>query len=323
MARSKTNRAALIGAGAALVGAGLAAFSQWAGRRAEREVPADGQFVEVESGGIQARLHYVDVGQGPPIVMVHGLGGQLRNFTYALADKLAAHHRLVIIDRPRSGYSTVSAGVEPGLKDQADLIAAAIRQLGIERPLLVGHSLGGAISLSLALDHPGLVSGLALIAPLTQPQAEVPVAFRALAASGASKVGRAFLANIVAVPLGTLSAKQTTAMVFAPETPPADFATRGGGALALRPGNVYAAAFEMQAASPEMEKIVARYGELTLPVAILFAREDNILDYRLDGEKTAGAIARVRLELVDGGHMLPVTQPDLTSRFIERAATTR
>ena len=65
-----------------------------------------------------ARLHYLDIGEGPAIVLVHGLGGQLRNFTYALTERLP-HNRLIVIDRPRSGYSTVPAGVEPGLGEQA------------------------------------------------------------------------------------------------------------------------------------------------------------------------------------------------------------
>lgn len=300
-------------AGAAALGAGLALFSQFAGKRAEAQVPADGKFLDVDG----ARLHYVDIGEGPAIVLIHGLGGQLRNFTYALTDRLPGH-RLIAIDRPRSGYSTV-AGEEPGLKAQADFIAAAIRKLELERPVLVGHSLGGAISLSLALDHPGLVSALALIAPLTQPQAEPPAAFKGLAAGGASKVSRTLVANLLAVPLGTLTAKQTTAAVFAPEPVPDDFAVKGGGMLALRPANVYAAIFEMQAAADEMAAIVARYGELQLPVSILYAREDNILDYRRNGEQTAGEITGCRLELTDGGHMLPITQPELTAAFIGRA----
>lgn len=315
MARSRWTT---IGAGAAAVGAGLALFSHWQGRRAERQVPADGAFLDVDG----ARLHYVDVGEGPAIVMVHGLGGQLRNFSYALTEQLP-HHRLILIDRPRSGYSTVPAGVEPGLKAQADLIAAAISALGLKRPLLVGHSLGGAIALSLALDHPGLVSGLALIAPLTQPQVEVPEAFRGLAAGGASKVSRALVANLLAVPVGSATRKKAQAMVFAPEPVPGDFSIKGGGALALRPGNVYAAIFEMQAAADEMTGIAARYGDLKLPVSILYAREDNILDHRTNGAQTTREIAGARLELVDGGHMLPVTQPALTAAFIERAATAR
>lgn len=307
-----------LGAGAAAM-AGLALLSHWQGRRAEELVPPDGRFVDVPG----ARLHVVELGAefagAPPVVMVHGLGGQLRNFSYAVAELVARHHRVVLIDRPRSGYSTVEAGAEPGVVEQAAIIAAGIAALGLERPLYVGHSLGGALGLALALHHPGVVRGLALIAPLTQPQPAPPAVFRGLHAGAATRIGRLAIAHTLAVPLATLTGPATLKAVFAPEPAPDDFATRGGGALSLRPGNVAAAMFEIGRASREMEALQSRYGELGLPVAILYGRDDHVLDYRLDGEKTAGEIARCRLELVDGGHMLPVTQPGLTAAFIEGA----
>lgn len=314
MARLKT---AGIAAGAAA--AGLTLLSQWQGRRAEAKVPPDGDFVAVPG----ARLHYVALGEGSPVVMVHGLGGQLRNFSYALADIVSRHHRVILIDRPRSGYSTVDAGSEPGIVEQAALIAAAIGVLGLERPLYVGHSLGGAIGLALALNHPGVVRALALIAPLTQPQPEPPAVFRGLAAGAASKAARFVVSNTIALPLAMLTGPATVKQVFAPETAPADFDVRGGGMLALRPGNVAAAMFEIGRASQEMEQLQPRYRELTLPVSILYGRGDHVLDHRRDGEATAQQISRCRLELIEGGHMLPVTQPDLTARFIERAAAER
>ena len=321
MARMKT--AGIAAAAVAGTGAALALFSQWQGRRAEAKVPRDGKFLHVPG----ARLHYVDLGAdqvgGSPIVMVHGLGGQLRNFTYALADIVAQHHRVILFDRPRSGYSTVDPGLEPGVIDQAAMIAAGIETLALDRPLYVGHSLGGAVGLALALNHPGVVRALALIAPLTQPQPEPPAVFRGLAAGAASKGARLAIANTVALPLAMLTSPATLKQVFAPEPVAPDFDVRGGGLLALRPANVAAAMFEIGRASQEMEQLQPRYGELTLPVSILFAREDHVLKHQRDGETTAGQIARCRLELVDGGHMLPVTQPELTARFIERAAAER
>lgn len=306
-------------AAVAATAAGLALFSQFQGRRAEAKVPPDGSFVDVPG----ARLHYVELGDGPPVVMVHGLGGQLRNFSYALAEIVARHHRVVLFDRPRSGYSTVDAGSEPGVIEQAAMIAAGITALGLEKPLYVGHSLGGAVGLALALNHPGVVRALALIAPLTQPQPEPPAVFRGLAAGAGSKGARLAVANTLALPMAMLTGPATLKQVFAPEPVAPDFDVRGGGMLALRPGNVAAAMFEIGRASREMEQLQPRYGELSLPVAILFGRGDRVLQFGRDGEKTAGEIARCRLELVDGGHMLPVTQPELTARFIERAATER
>lgn len=316
---SKLRTAGIWAGAVALTGAGLALFSQWQGRRAEAQVPPDGQFIEVEG----ARLHYTDQGQGSPIVMVHGLGGQLRNFSYALAEIIARDHRVILIDRPRSGYSTVPAGSEPGVIEQAAIIARGIRALGLDRPLFVGHSLGGAVGLALALNDPGLVSGLALISPLTQPQPAPPAVFRGLSLGGATKAGRLVVASTVAVPLGTLTSPATLKAVFAPEPVPDNFSVRGGALLALRPANVAASMFEIGRASDEMTTLAPRYGELTLPVSILFAREDHVLNHARDGEITATQIARCRLELVDGGHMLPVTQPARTAAFIARALMER
>jgi surfactin synthase thioesterase subunit len=59
---------------------------------------------------------------------------------------------------------------------------------------------------------------------------------------------------------------------------------------------------------------------LSVPVDILFGRSDRILDHRLHGEATAGTSARVHLTLVDGGHMLPVTQPEATIVWLQSVA---
>ena len=149
----------LAGAGGlAALGGGLAAFSGATARKIEKAVPRDGELIEVNG----EKLHVVDRGSGPPIVLIHGLGGQLRNFGRPMVDDLARDYRLILVDRPGSGYSTRAAGASARLRVQAETIAELIRILKLERPLIVGHSLGGALALSLALNHPDVVGGLAL-----------------------------------------------------------------------------------------------------------------------------------------------------------------
>lgn len=311
-------RAGAAALGMAAAGAGLALGSALLARDAERNVPADGDHLDVEG----ARLHYVDHGgSGPPVVMVHGLGGQIRNFTHSLTDLLDDEYRVVAVDRPGSGYSTPrDGGTRPTIRDQGRLVARFMDKLGLERPLLVGHSLGGAVSLAAALAAPGRLGGLALLAPLTQPMNQVPEAFRLLQRDSA--LARAAVSRVFGVPLGRMGRRVNERAIFAPDPAPDDFGVRGGGLLALRPGNLDAAMFEIAAAKDDLEAMVPRYPSLDLPVAILFAREDNLLDPDLHGRRTAREIPGATFEEIEGGHMVPITHPEACARVI-RAAQAR
>ncbi|AQR74872.1 alpha/beta fold hydrolase [Sphingomonas sp. LM7] len=292
---------------------GLAGWSAYVGRKAEELVPAEGKFAEVAG----ARLHYVDMNpeaEGPAIVMVHGLMGQLRNFSHSLAGRLAADHRVVLVDRPGWGHSSID-GPRPGIAAQAGMIAALIEQLDLEKPLLVGHSMGGAVSLALGIGRPELVRGLALIAPLAQVVDRVPAVFKGLLAPLAL---RPLLAWTVVVPMGLRTGAATAAAIFAPDPVPADFALAGGGALAMRPKSYMAGSFEVHTAPGEMAALTARYAEMRVPVAILYGRGDAVLDPRLNGERTAAEIPGATVALIDGGHMLPVTHPVETEAWLRQ-----
>ncbi|WP_455731612.1 alpha/beta fold hydrolase, partial [Burkholderia stabilis] len=124
--------------------AALALFSGYVARRVTRAFPPEGRFVDI--GG--DRIHYVEYGNGPPIVFVHGLAGQLRNFAYLPLARLAQQHRVIIIDRPGAGRSLRGAGSQANVFAQARTVAAFIDALRLDKPVLVGHSLGGAIALA-------------------------------------------------------------------------------------------------------------------------------------------------------------------------------
>ena len=302
--------------GLAALGGGLVAYSGFTARKLEKAVPRDGAMIDVDGES----LHVVDRGTGPAIVMIHGLGAQLRSFGRPMVDDLDRDYRVVLVDRPGSGYSPRAASKSARLRDQAATIAGLIRKLGLDRPLIVGHSLGGALSLALALDHPDVVGGLALVAPLTQVQdiADVPPVFKPLVIR--SPALRKTLAWTLATPLGMAKAEEALKEIFAPEPVPADFGVEGGALLAMRPDNFYATSSDLMALEGELEPMVARYPSLSVPVSILYARADNLLGYQLHGERTASEIPGGQIELVEGGHMLPYTQPELTAAFVRRAA---
>jgi pimeloyl-ACP methyl ester carboxylesterase len=277
----------------------------------EQAVPQLGTVVDLDG----ERMHYVDRGSGPPIVMIHGLAGNLRNYTYALVDRLTNDYRVIALDRPGSGYSPRSHKTSASLEAQSATIAKLIKSLGLERPLVVGHSLGGAVSLALALNHPETVGALALIAPLTQVRPQVPKAFRGLDIR--SPLLRNIIAHTIATPVAMKTGKDVVTAIFKPEPVPADFATRGGGLLGMRPEGFYTSSSDMIEVHLSMADLVSRYPQLKLPIRVLFGTEDAILNYRVFGEGFVAQVPQAELTLIPGaGHMLPVTQPEKTAAWL-------
>jgi len=308
----------IIGAALLLLGltaAGLALFSARTARQVEQAVPPLGRFIEVDG----VRIHYLDEGSGPPLLLIHGLAGQMRHFTYSLLDRLKGDYRVVILDRPGSGYSTRPPQASAAISAQARAIASFAKALGLERPLVVGHSLGGAIALSLALDHPEQVGGLALIAPATHPQEHVSPVFRALVIRSA--LLRWLVAWTFATPLSIRNGALALKIAFGPEPVPADFATRGGGLLTLRPRSFIGASRDLVAVVDDFDAMPARYQGLTVPVGILFGASDRILDPAAHGEALANKLPGADFELIEGGgHMIPMTAAERSAKFIARMA---
>ena len=293
---------------------GLVLFAAFSNKKAEQLLPPAGSFAKLGS----TRLHYVDQGQGPAIVMIHGIAGNLQNFTYGLATPLAQTHRVICIDRPGYGYSKRSFNADTSLEAQADIIVSLLDHLQIESAVFVGHSLGGTISLAAAQRHPDRVRALALIAPLTHlPEAHLP-AFKALDLP--SPLIRFILGWTLAIPGTLYRMSLSLKIIFGPERAPRDFAIRGGGILSLKPQTFITASSDVQNAIQSMPAIEAAYGNMKTPVHVLFAHEDRILDCKQNGEDLPSRIPGAQITLVNGGHMLPVTQVELCVQFIEGVA---
>jgi 3-oxoadipate enol-lactonase len=106
------------------------------------------------------RMRYFVAGEGPPLVLVHGLGGAASNWT-ELAPLLVAGRRLLVPDLPGHGGSTALPGVS-GLEPFADRVAAVAEREGMLPAPVVGHSLGGMVVLRLALRRPNAVQAVVL-----------------------------------------------------------------------------------------------------------------------------------------------------------------
>lgn len=309
---------AIVGAAAAAIAAAVVlyyALVTWriAGK-ARRLVPPPGRFLAI--GG--NRIHYVERGQGPPILFVHGLGGTQFHFR-PLHAGLEKDFRLIAVDRPGSGYSTRRGLAPASPKEQAAFLAGFIDALGLEKPLVVGHSLGGAVSLALALDFPDKVSGLALISPLTHRGGKVSPEFAPL--DIASPLRRRLVAHTTAVPNGIKTGAQTLAYVFGPQQPPADYAVAGGAMSALTPEHFFATSTDFSAVDGVMREQQERYGELDMPVGVIFGTADRVLDWERQGKGVMGKIRGLDFETLDGiGHMPQYAATERVEAFIRRIA---
>ena len=251
----------------------LVAFNLLLARLIERWVPPIGQFVEVEG----VRLHYIDTGEkpgrdGPPLLFVHGWLGQLNHFSHSLA-VLFPERRVVLVDRPGCGYS--QAARVPTIAENATILTAFMDRIGLEKPLVVGHSLGGAIALALALDHGAKIAGLALIAPFTQ-FLSASAFYKVMAEQG--RLSRWISAWLLGPLLSVLRAASPVHPGFAPESIPRNFWKGAGGALPLRAKTLLAGALEVPAQQRELEAMRARYASISSPVSILFGAGDRLLD---------------------------------------------
>src|ERR1051326_4655732 len=150
----------VIGAGVALAAANYALA-----RRAERRNPPDGKFIQID----RVRLHYIDRGKGPAVILLHGNGTMARDFELSgLLDLLARDHRVIAFDRPGFGYSERPRNRIWTAEAQAILLWRALSDIAVHRPVIVGHSWGALVAIAMALRNPAETAGVSLLSATTR-----------------------------------------------------------------------------------------------------------------------------------------------------------
>ena len=304
--------AALAGAGAL---AGLALGNQLAARRAERRHPPRGSFMEVDG----VRLHYSDQGEGSPVVLIHGnaVSGDDWN-TSGVADLLLrAHHRVIIFDRPGFGYSARPRGRLWTAAQQAELFRKALHQLGVERPVVVGHSWGTIVALALAERHQAELAGLVLLSGYyfwTLRPDVLPVM------AGALPVLGDVLRHTVSPLLGWLQMPLLKWAMFSPARVPPRFQAEYSSAMALRPSQIRATSVDGALMIPGALALRGDYKALTLPVAIIAGEGDRVV-FKRESERLRDSIPGSVLQLVKGaGHMVHHLAPRRVAQAVEDVA---
>jgi len=117
------------------------------------------KFISTKSG----RTHYIDVGAGPPVLLLHGSGGSLAAWQEGAIDRLAKNHRVIAFDLFGNGLSERNPSFAYGYTLWVDQAVELLQALGIEHVTVIGHSVGGALACILAADHPERVDHVVTI----------------------------------------------------------------------------------------------------------------------------------------------------------------
>lgn len=281
-------------------------------RQVETRFPPAGKFVTVE--GI--RLHFVRKGSGRPVVMLHG--GILSALDYAsvldMVESLGFQG--IAFDRPGYGYSD-----RPRTKldpiAQARLLHNATKQLGLEKPILVGHSWSGLLVLAYALEYPNELSGIVLLAPAAYGGEAYPTGplDDALYYLIKTPVVGKVLTNTLLPVLGRSMAKPSVQMAFAPDPVPETY-LEAAISIWPRPKQIWANREDVFTFRPAADQLSMRYGEIQVPVMIVVGDADpfypQLQSYRLHKE-----LPQSRLTVLEKtGHMIPLVYPEAVANAI-------
>ncbi len=283
----------------------------------ERANPPAGRFVDVDGG----RLHIVELGRAdaPPVVLLHGASGNLRDMQFALGDRLAARYRVILVDRPGHGWSDRPNGRgDASPAAQATLIHQALAALGVTRPVVLGHSWSGALATAYALAYPTETRALILLAPVTHPW---PGGIGWINDVVALPVLGSLIARTLILPSGYFMLEPGVAGVFSPDTPPPDYGARTGVALLLRPNEFIANAQDLAGLKEFVRQQAPRYGELKMPVTIISGDKDPVVYTDIHSRAIVRQVPQAKLTVLPGvGHMVQYVAADDVVRAIDEVA---
>lgn len=292
---------------------------------AEVAYPPTGQMLNV--GGIQIHAHISEPAPGsgklPDLVLIHGAGGNTRDFTFALVDLLKNDYRVIAFDRPGLGWSQGAgdAGLSP--LEQADILRAAAAQLGVTHPVVLGHSYGGAVAVAWALHDLARgdatrAAALVIVSGATMPWSAAPSAFYSVPAN---ILGGAILVPLLTAFATRASARKVIDHVFIPAIVPLGYADYVGINLTMRRASMRINARQVTHLNAHLQSMAPDYPRLVLPVELIHGDADVTVPLAIHAAPLTHLLPNARLTVLPGaGHMPHHSHPEAVVAAIRRAS---
>jgi pimeloyl-ACP methyl ester carboxylesterase len=244
-------------------------------------------------------LHVESAGSGRDIVLIHGARTTHTDWMGDLFDGFARRGRVLAVDRPGHGGS-----LRPRLNGSPHLQAAQIREalqrLGVERPLLIGHSFGALVASAWAAAHPDEVSGLVLVSPIAFPEFR-PLEHPMFGPRAVPVIGP-MLAKMAEPTLDRAMLPVVKKIMFAPDDPPPAWLER------YPDDQILAASVsegeDAAAILPSSPLGLINYFAITAPVRMLIGQRDHVIYPLKHARRLACLLPEAQVTArFDSGHM--------------------
>ena len=265
-------------------------------------------------------IQLVDRGSGPCVVILHGNGSMLEDIdSSGLIDLLADNHRVIAFDRPGFGESDRESGGRWTPEREADVIAEVLTRLGVNWPIVVGHSWGTLVALSLALRDLTSIAGLVLLSGYYYPTTRLDVALQ----TPASLPVLGNLLRHTVLPLtGRLAAPAAFRKLFKPQSVPGRFLTEYSVPMATRPSQLKSSADDTVSMPHAARVLSGRYCEIKVPVHLIAGSDDAVVSTSEQSQRLNRELHLSTLEVLEGvGHMTHHARPDLVVQAVDRLKT--
>ena len=227
---------------------GLAYDSNRRAAQAELDNPPMGRMIDLSDG---SRLHYVERGSGPPVLLItwrpDAGGGHGDVLARPAVGKLSHDRHRPSRSRLQHASGQFASPQAASMAGQARMIHEAMRIIGVEKPIIVGHSLGGTVALAYAVQFPEHISGIVSLAGYCFPTPRFDL--MPIMLNGVPIVGP-ISAHTVSAIFGRLYLSAMINRIFAPNPIPDYFQDRFPGGMLLRPRQLCAMARILRQWSP-------------------------------------------------------------------------
>lgn len=263
--------------------------------------PSGDTFINVD--GI--RMHFLIRGKGPAVVLIHGNPGFLQDYSLTVFDSLAKNFETIAFDRPGHGLTPRGNKYSKSLNGQAKLLHDAMTMLGINRPILVGHSFGGTLALIYSLQYPNDISGMVLLAPSAFPYGPGNILESVIA--HVPVLGNLLIRTLRPLVIHEINAGLSNS--FSPAPTPR-FYKNLADRIWSSPARLKAYIYDSAELRNAVNQLSRRYGEIKTPVTIISGIHDQVVGYQTDAVPLHQAIAGSRLITLTGaGHAIQYENP--------------